>query len=180
MGTVNEVDASKVKLAMDRDLSKLVERLQPIYLDFFDYFNFSTISTDQALGNLVNLMLPEHQGLRDIVVGGGDGKSEILIDDGKLDEQETKRLKGVLNEYQIGALTRSLNVENRFHLIVGLPGTGKTTTIVEIIKSCVARGLSVLCASFTNSAVDNVLSKLTNKTKGQDDLKIQKFQECFV
>ena len=47
-------------------------------------------------------------------------------------------------------------------------------TIVEIIKTCVSRGLSVLCASFTNSAVDNVLSKLsksnntnssTNKTK---------------
>ena len=101
MGTVNEVDASKVKLAMNRDLTKLVERLHPIYLDFFDYFNFSTISTDQALGNLVNLMLPEHQGLRDIVVGGGaEGIGEVvpLFDDDKLDTKERNRLEGVVNE----------------------------------------------------------------------------------
>ena len=41
-----------------------------------------------------------------------------------------------------------------------MPGTGKTSTIVQAIKGLVAQGKSVLLTSYTNSAVDNVLLKL--------------------
>lgn len=41
-----------------------------------------------------------------------------------------------------------------------MPGTGKTSTIVQAIKGLVALGKSVLLTSYTNSAVDNVLLKL--------------------
>lgn len=41
-----------------------------------------------------------------------------------------------------------------------MPGTGKTSTIVQAIKGLVAQGKGVLLTSYTNSAVDNVLLKL--------------------
>ena len=45
-------------------------------------------------------------------------------------------------------------------LILGLPGTGKTTTIACLVEVLVAQGKSVLLTSYTHSAVDNVLLKL--------------------
>lgn len=47
-----------------------------------------------------------------------------------------------------------------YSLVLGMPGTGKTTTIACLVQILVARGYSVLLTSFTNSAVDNVLLKL--------------------
>ena len=51
-----------------------------------------------------------------------------------------------------------------------MPGTGKTFTIAQIIKALLRRGDSVLLASYTHSAVDNVLSKLSDH--GKDILRI--------
>ncbi|KAF0310493.1 DNA replication ATP-dependent helicase/nuclease DNA2 [Amphibalanus amphitrite] len=45
-------------------------------------------------------------------------------------------------------------------LIQGMPGTGKTSTIVALVRLLVTMGRSVLLASYTHSAVDTVLLKL--------------------
>ena len=45
-------------------------------------------------------------------------------------------------------------------MVLGMPGTGKTTTIACLVQVLVVRGYNVLLTSFTNSAVDNVLLKL--------------------
>lgn len=45
-------------------------------------------------------------------------------------------------------------------LIKGYPGTGKTSTIVTLVETLRAQGLSVLVTSYTHSAVDNILLKL--------------------
>ena len=47
-----------------------------------------------------------------------------------------------------------------YALIIGMPGTGKTSMIVEAVRALVARGRRVLVSSYTNSAVDNILLKL--------------------
>lgn len=49
-----------------------------------------------------------------------------------------------------------------YTLIQGLPGCGKTATIIHLVKALLARDntTSVLIASYTNTAVDNVLLKL--------------------
>ena len=47
-----------------------------------------------------------------------------------------------------------------YALIIGMPGTGKTSMIVEAVRGLVARGRRVLVSSYTNSAVDNILLKL--------------------
>jgi len=49
---------------------------------------------------------------------------------------------------------------NELLVVVGPPGTGKTTVISEIAKSFAECGLKVLVTSHTNRAVDNVIEKL--------------------
>lgn len=49
-----------------------------------------------------------------------------------------------------------------YALVLGMPGTGKTTTIAHIIRALVRQGKSVLLTSYTHSAVDNILLKLKN------------------
>ena len=47
-----------------------------------------------------------------------------------------------------------------YAIVLGMPGTGKTTTIAYIIKYLVSNGKSVLLTSYTHTAVDNILLKL--------------------
>jgi DNA replication ATP-dependent helicase Dna2 len=49
---------------------------------------------------------------------------------------------------------------NDYTLILGMPGTGKTTTLAHIVKALASLGKSVLLTSYTHSAVDNILLKL--------------------
>lgn len=65
------------------------------------------------------------------------------------------------NENQIKAIDQALRCDN-YSLILGMPGTGKTTVIAELIKILVANGKSILLTSYTHSAVDNILLKLLN------------------
>ena len=51
--------------------------------------------------------------------------------------------------------------------IQGMPGTGKTTTLAFCIRALVAKGLSVLVASHTHLAVDNVLLKVRHVSCGE-------------
>ncbi len=47
-----------------------------------------------------------------------------------------------------------------YSIIQGFPGTGKTSTIVFIVRLLVALGKRVLVTSYTHAAVDNILLKL--------------------
>ena len=47
-----------------------------------------------------------------------------------------------------------------YTLILGMPGTGKTTTIAHLVQVAVAENKTVLLTSYTHSAVDNILLKL--------------------
>ena len=47
-----------------------------------------------------------------------------------------------------------------YALLLGLPGTGKTSTIAVAVMALLAQGKSVLLTSYTNSAVDNIMLKL--------------------
>jgi ATP-dependent RNA/DNA helicase IGHMBP2 len=64
-----------------------------------------------------------------------------------------------LNESQIEAVQFALSARD-VGLIHGPPGTGKTTTVVEVIRQAVRRGRKVLACAPSNLAVDNVLQKL--------------------
>lgn len=47
-----------------------------------------------------------------------------------------------------------------FAILEGPPGSGKTTTILEIIAQMISRGKRVMLAASTNAAVDNILERL--------------------
>ena len=87
--------------------------------------------------------------------------------------------KPTASEYTLGnnASQADLNVDQRaaiekvmsakdYALVLGMPGTGKTTTIAHIIRALVAQGKSVLLTSYTHTAVDNILLKLRNDKIG--------------
>lgn len=64
-----------------------------------------------------------------------------------------------LNESQQQAVQFAL-AANDLAIIHGPPGTGKTTTVVELIRQAVARGDRVLACAPSNTAVDNLLERL--------------------
>jgi DNA replication ATP-dependent helicase Dna2 len=68
-------------------------------------------------------------------------------------------LCGSLNTEQRAALDAVLRASD-FVLLRGLPGTGKTATLVAAVAALVARGASVLLACHTHSALDNALARL--------------------
>ena len=64
-----------------------------------------------------------------------------------------------LNDSQRAAIAFALAAKD-FAVIHGPPGTGKTTTVVEFIRTAVANGDTVLACAPSNHAVDNLLEKL--------------------
>ncbi|KAG2362436.1 AAA domain-containing protein [Suillus spraguei] len=64
-----------------------------------------------------------------------------------------------MNPSQLAAMKRSLSAHD-YALILGMPGTGKTTVIAALIRTIVAMGKTVLLTSYTHSAVDTILLKL--------------------
>jgi DNA replication ATP-dependent helicase Dna2 len=88
-------------------------------------------------------------------------------------EQQRPSFKPTSSAYSLFGLAsqQDLNVDQRraiekvmsakdYALVLGMPGTGKTTTIAHIIRALVSQGKSVLLASYTHTAVDNILLKI--------------------
>ncbi len=64
-----------------------------------------------------------------------------------------------LNETQLEAVRFALSAAD-VAIIHGPPGTGKTTTVVEVIRQAVRRGEKVLACAPSNLGVDNLLERL--------------------
>ncbi|KWU43439.1 Dna2-domain-containing protein, partial [Rhodotorula sp. JG-1b] len=79
--------------------------------------------------------------------------------DPKLAQDAHRVTPSHLNEDQRNAIERVLAAQD-YALILGMPGTGKTTTTAEIIRALARTGKSILLTSYTHSAVDNILLKL--------------------
>jgi len=95
----------------------------------------------------------------------GDLKRLSLIVDLKtpfFDESFAPPLESLsshLNESQQQAVRKVMAAQD-YALILGMPGTGKTTVISALIQMLVKAGKSILLASYTHSAVDTILLKL--------------------
>ncbi|XP_050229046.1 uncharacterized protein LOC126678192 isoform X2 [Mercurialis annua] len=64
-----------------------------------------------------------------------------------------------LDHSQKDAISKALSSKNVF-LLHGPPGTGKTTTVVEIILQEVKRGAKILACAASNIAVDNIVERI--------------------
>lgn len=65
----------------------------------------------------------------------------------------------LLNPGQKSAVRRVLCSED-YALILGVPGSGKSSVVAVSIRALVAKGRRVLISSHTNAAVDNLLTKI--------------------
>lgn len=112
-------------------------------------------------------MMRMRNNLAQLFYKNGDEARRRLIVDQAVPEfepswrPEPSEIPASLNSDQQKAMESVLTARD-YSLILGMPGTGKTTTIAEIIKALVARGKSVLLTSYTHSAVDAILMKLTD------------------
>ncbi|KXX75824.1 DNA replication ATP-dependent helicase/nuclease DNA2 [Madurella mycetomatis] len=67
--------------------------------------------------------------------------------------------KDSLNVDQKAAVEKVMSARD-YALVLGMPGTGKTTTIAHIIRALIGQGKTLLLTSYTHTAVDNILLKL--------------------
>uniref|UniRef100_A0A671QYG1 DNA replication ATP-dependent helicase/nuclease n=1 Tax=Sinocyclocheilus anshuiensis TaxID=1608454 RepID=A0A671QYG1_9TELE len=158
MGYVTEITVSGVTCSLDKNLSK--------------YSSNTVFRLDQDegagglgthLGNLsiyICIIFCSER-LRELIVEFRppqfiDSLSSVLPRDAK--DTVANILKG-LNKPQKQAMKKVL-LSKDYTLIVGMPGTGKTTTICTLVRILHACGFSVLLTSYTHSAVDNILLKL--------------------
>lgn len=72
---------------------------------------------------------------------------------------EASLVQSQLNASQCDAITHALGA-NDLAIIHGPPGTGKTTTVAELIRQAVSKGQRVLACAPSNTGVDNLLEKL--------------------
>ena len=70
-------------------------------------------------------------------------------------------LDDALDDRQQAAVDAGLRAGD-IAIVVGPPGTGKTRTLVELVRQRVARGERVLCAAPSNTAVDNLGIRLAD------------------
>ncbi|XP_063817674.1 DNA replication ATP-dependent helicase/nuclease DNA2 isoform X2 [Pseudophryne corroboree] len=165
-GYIREVNENCITCSLDRNLGKIPEGTI-FRLDHEEGGG----GLDSHLGNLSKLMenSPASEKLRDLIIDFGrphfvEHLSSVLPHDAK--DTVANILKG-LNKPQKQAMKRVL-LSKDYTLIVGMPGTGKTTTICTLVRILYACGFSVLLTSYTHSAVDNIL------------LKLKKFQVGFL
>ena len=131
--------------------------------------------------NLLNLFMPPVRGgemvlnestgkvRRQRYSDGGDERMRTLLLDGREPKFAAKDEEPIVsyklpaglnfNEDQLNAIDKCLRAKD-CALILGMPGTGKTTVIAEIIKLLTLKDKKVLLAAYTHSAVDNILLKL--------------------
>lgn len=157
-GYVKEINGVVVTCLLDRNLSTLPETTL-FRLDREE----KNCDIDTPLGNLSKLMenTDTSKRLRELIIDFKEPQfiaylSSVLPHDAK--DTVANILKG-LNKPQRQAMKKVL-LSKDYTLIVGMPGTGKTTTICALVRILSACGFSVLLTSYTHSAVDNILLKL--------------------
>lgn len=182
-GFVSAVTATKISVKVDRPL-----RDSRAKLDDFDSFTNQVFRGIQAADNLVN---PVRYRVDQDEFKSGMGIVRnnliaLLLDPASPNASiNTERLRNLivnlvepkfdkgrpstvvyggkdsLNVDQIRAKDKIMSAKD-YALILGMPGTGKTTTIAHIIKALVDAGKSVLLTSYTHSAVDTIILKLAS------------------
>lgn len=95
--------------------------------------------------------------LRSVLLGEREPDFAQPANSGAKDERSFASAQ--LNPPQIAAVEFALSAKD-VAIIHGPPGTGKTTTVVELIRQAVACGDTVLACAPSNHAVDNLLEKL--------------------
>ena len=165
-GFVLELNPDGIVVGVDHDLSLKNVRIRRPRLPCDGSLAFR-IDKDELFGgmarireNLVQLFHPDGDARRlqlivDLTKPKFDKVEGPLAPEGEPVAQVVRRL----NSNQQEAMRRVLGARD-YALILGMPGTGKTTVVATLIRILVSMGKTVLLTSYTHSAVDTILLKL--------------------
>jgi DNA replication ATP-dependent helicase Dna2 len=105
-------------------------------------------------------------------VGGDSTRLRLVVDLAPpMFDAENDLLTTARASSRCRALARSLNANQMlavekvlcsrdYTMILGMPGTGKTTVVAHLIRMLVEMGKTILLSAYTHSAVDTILAKL--------------------
>uniref|UniRef100_H2ZHQ4 DNA replication ATP-dependent helicase/nuclease n=1 Tax=Ciona savignyi TaxID=51511 RepID=H2ZHQ4_CIOSA len=159
-GVVHAINQSFISITTDRCV--------PTFWLYFLSSAEMNCPLQSALSNLSILMSdnPQCNSLRQLIIMHREPSFVKNLDFvPRSAKDEVGRMLRGLNRTQRQAIKRVL-LSKDYTLVVGMPGSGKTTTIVAMIRILLLCGLRVLVTSYTHSAVDNLLIKLIKyKTK---------------
>ncbi|KAJ3244071.1 hypothetical protein HDU77_010070 [Chytriomyces hyalinus] len=116
----------------------------------------SLAQLEAVITNAKGANSPISTDLMHVLLGTGVARPSF----GVLAGQSISYLNPFLNPSQQSAVARCL-AANQLALIHGPPGTGKTETVVELVRQLVARGDRVLLCGPSNISVDTLAARLT-------------------
>ncbi|KAG5673320.1 hypothetical protein PVAND_003380 [Polypedilum vanderplanki] len=158
-GRVVNVDSNRISLSLPKDLNHQCTS-EKFHLDKFEsqsqsVFNFTNIGV--LLDNDNERKINQ---LRSIIID-----KEPAVFSNTLPKSIQQNLDQTLikmNSVQRMAVLKALTCEN-YMLIRGLPGSGKSQTLVNLIHLLKIMNKTILITSHTNSAVDNILLRLKER-----------------
>ncbi|XP_064619573.1 DNA replication ATP-dependent helicase/nuclease DNA2-like [Lineus longissimus] len=156
IGYVMNFTENLIELSTDRNLRNDPEYHSMIFrLDKCNLYN----SMATNFSNLAKLMEddPASARLRELLIEHRAPEFSHTLSKGAI--EKVKHIFKKLNKPQKSAVLKVLMSQD-YVLIKGYPGTGKTSTIIALVRMLVCLGCSVLLTSYTHSAVDNILLKL--------------------
>lgn len=162
-GFIVELTPDSVVLGVDHELDEgvIADRLYGRQECFTDKVIFR-VDKDELFGGMARI----RDSLAQLFYAGTDSRRlELVVDLAKprfLGEAAFAQISDGfehLNKDQRRAVQTVLRAED-YALILGMPGTGKTTVIAALIQELVNAGKTVLLTSYTHSAVDTILLKL--------------------
>ncbi|WP_336133342.1 AAA domain-containing protein [Natronomonas amylolytica] len=97
--------------------------------------------------------------LHDAILRGDPDRKDVLF--GRRDPEFSGEERTYIdnNDAQNEAVNKAVNADD-FALVHGPPGTGKTYTLAQTVRTLVRSGERVLLSAFTNRAVDNAIEAL--------------------
>ncbi|KAJ5027060.1 DNA replication factor Dna2-domain-containing protein [Bipolaris maydis] len=123
-------------------------------LDKDEFSNGMAAARNNLIQIMDNNVFKAHD-LRALIVDGRAPAFKSIKDAPPMPESSQMSM----NSDQRAAVSKVMCAKD-YALVLGMPGTGKTTTIAHIIRTLVAQGKSVLLTSYTHTAVDNILLKI--------------------
>lgn len=174
MGAVIDRQNNSVSIKCKKSLTKALTKFGTLFhLDRYE----TNSSFPMLLNGVINFLdnNTEAKKLRNIIIGKKQPTTTTI----QLSViEKIKPMISHLSKNQIRAVIKSLMVDD-YLLIQGFPGSGKTSTIVGIVKCLVDLGKSVLLTAYTNTAVDNMLLKLKEVLPEEKLLRIGGNQATF-
>uniref|UniRef100_A0A3P9H028 DNA-binding protein SMUBP-2 n=1 Tax=Oryzias latipes TaxID=8090 RepID=A0A3P9H028_ORYLA len=149
-GIVTRVSHASVSVAIDvlkddavldtNSLYNLLKLANDVTYKRMKALNVLNAYSNGPAGNVINVLFGNAQ-------PSSHSQPEVQFFNSNLDDSQREAVMFALSQRELA-------------VIHGPPGTGKTTTVVEIILQAVKQGQKVLCCAPSNVAVDNLVERL--------------------